>query len=357
VSRRWRRRGWGGFRPYVPILERRAQTAERLLRLRADGGQPAPIRVAGRKITTTYWGDAWCRNLEGYSDFANRLPRGRTYLRNGSVIDLHIEAGRVRALVSGWDVYEVVIGIEPLERKRWDAIKAACAGKLGSLVELLRGSLSKGVMEVVTRRDEGLFPAPREIALDCSCPDWASMCKHVAAALYGVGARLDQQPELLFALRGVDPAELVEVAAAQPVAAGQRKGRRVLATDQLAAVFGVDVETQPRLTPPAAPRRRRPAAARPGPAAVTAPRERGTAAGGRSAGKRAGVAPPPMGSPPPHRGRSVAVDTESGPRAKRVSPKKVSPRKVSPRKVSPKKVSRKKVSPKKPVPRKPTRRG
>jgi uncharacterized Zn finger protein len=228
------------------VHERRSQAAVRLLRLRKDGRQAEPIRVEGRRIAATFWGEAWCRNLEGYSDFANRLPRGRTYLRNGFVIDLQVEAGRVRALVSGSDLYEIEIGIQPLPGKRWSAIKAACAGRLGSLVELLRGSLSKSVMEIVTRRDEGLFPAPREIALSCSCPDWASMCKHVAATLYGVGARLDQQPELLFALRGVDPAELVEAAAVQSPAGAQRKGRRVLAADQLSAVFGVDIETRPR---------------------------------------------------------------------------------------------------------------
>jgi hypothetical protein len=175
--------------------------------MKGEGRTLSPVEVRGRKIATTFWGDAWCSNLEAYSDFANRLPRGRTYVRNGSVIDLQIERGRVRALVSGTSLYEVAIGMQPLPRPRWTRIKTQCAGQITSLVELLRGSLSDSVMEIVTRKGEGLFPSPREISLSCSCPDWATMCKHVAATLYGVGARLDRAPELLFTLRCVDPGD------------------------------------------------------------------------------------------------------------------------------------------------------
>ena len=121
----------------------------------------SPIEIVGRKIATTFWGDAWCKNLESYSDYSNRLPRGRTYVHNGSVIDLQIEAGRVRSLVSGSDIYEVDTQIKSLAKKRWTDIKGQCAGKIDSLVELLQGSISKGVMEIVTCKGEGLFPAPR----------------------------------------------------------------------------------------------------------------------------------------------------------------------------------------------------
>jgi uncharacterized Zn finger protein len=255
-----RRYDWDGWRPYVPVAERRRRATATAARLRKDGQQTAPVRVSGRRITGTFWGDAWCGNLEAYSDFANRLPRGRTYVRNGSVIDLQIETGRVRALVSGSDLYEIEIGMKPLDRKRWSAIKAACSGELDSLIELLRGSISSSVMEIVTRKGEGLFPAPREITLSCSCPDWAAMCKHVAATLYGVGARLDHQPELLFALRGVDPVEMVEAATEQPHTGAKRGGSRVLAADQVSAVFGVDLEMGEVDVAPA--RRARPPAAR-----------------------------------------------------------------------------------------------
>src|SRR5207245_7766421 len=168
----------------------------------------SPVILEGRTITRTFWGKAWCDNLEASSDFANRLPRGRTYVRNGSVVDLQIAQGKVMARVAGSELYKIEIKIKPLAPKLWKSIQTECAGKIDSLMELLQGRLSAGVMEIVTRPERGLFPTPREIDLDCSCPDWADLCKHVAASLYGVGARLDQKPELLFLLRGVDAADL-----------------------------------------------------------------------------------------------------------------------------------------------------
>ena len=227
--------------PYVPVTERRRRATRKVAKMKKSGQDISPVEITGRKIATTFWGNAWCKNLETYSDYANRLPRGRTYVRNGSVLDLQIEAGRVRALVNGTDIYEVDIEIKPIVKKKWIEIKGQCMGQIGSLVELLQGSMSKGVMEVVTRKGEGLFPSPREIALGCSCPDWATMCKHVAATLYGVGARLDHDPGLLFTLRGVDPTEMVEAAIDQSTTAGKTRKGRTLATDQLSSVFGIDI--------------------------------------------------------------------------------------------------------------------
>jgi len=230
------------WRPYVSVAERRRKAAKKIAKMKKAGRKISPVEIAGRNITATFWGDAWCRNLEAYSDYANRLPRGRTYVRNGSVIDLQIEAGRVRALVSGSDIYEVDIKIKPLAKPRWTDIKRRCAGQIDSLVELLKGSISKGVMEIVTRKGEGLFPAPKEISLSCSCPDWATMCKHVAATLYGVGARLDHAPEMLFTLRGVDPTEMVEAAVEQPSKAYKPRKVRTLVSEDLSSVFGVDID-------------------------------------------------------------------------------------------------------------------
>ncbi len=237
--------GWYSYddwRPYVSVAQRRRQAAKKLAKMKKGGRAVSTVQIEGRKIAATFWGVAWCKNLESYSDYSNRLPRGRTYVRNGSVIDLQIDAGRVHAFVSGRDLYEVDIEIKRLAKKRWTDIKGRCAGKIDSLVELLRGSISKGVMEIVTRKGEGLFPSPREISLDCSCPDWATMCKHVAAALYGVGARLDRAPQLLFTLRGVDPAEMVEAAVDQPPRKGQPRRGRVLRSEDLASVFGIDID-------------------------------------------------------------------------------------------------------------------
>ena len=228
--------------PYVPVAERRRRAAQKVAKMNKSGQQVSPVEIVGRKIATTFWGDAWCANLEAYSDYSNRLPRGRTYVRNGSVIDLQIAAGQGRALVSGTDLYTIDIKIKPLPKKKWTAIKGRCAGQIDSLVELLQGSISKSVMEIVTRKGEGLFPSPREISLSCSCPDWATMCKHVAATLYGVGARLDHEPELLFTLRGVDPTEMVEAAIDQPTHVGEARKGRLLEIDELSSVFGVEID-------------------------------------------------------------------------------------------------------------------
>ena len=169
----------------------------------------SPVVIEGRTIAATFWGKAWCDNLERYSDYANRLPRGRTYVRNGSVVDLQIAPGEVNALVSGSEIYQVAVKVSAVPKARWTSICTDCAGAIDSLVELLQGRFSKGVMERICRQKTGLFPAPAEIEFSCSCPDWASMCKHVAAVLYGIGARLDEQPELLFKLRKVDEKDLI----------------------------------------------------------------------------------------------------------------------------------------------------
>ena len=227
------------------MAQRRGRAALSIARLARGGRELQPVAIDGRTIATTFWGHSWCRNLERYSDFSNRLPRGRTYVRHGAVIDLRIDRGEVRALVSGTSVYTVAITIKPLARRKWTAIRAECAGELHSIVELLQGALSDQVMDVVTRAGEGLFPAPREISLRCSCPDWATMCKHVAAVLYGVGARLDHAPELLFTLRGVDPAELISAAVEDVPRLRRSGGRARLEADDLTSIFGVELESAP----------------------------------------------------------------------------------------------------------------
>ncbi len=230
------------FRPYVPVAKRREQAKREIDQLKKKGRAVSPIVVDGRKIAQSFWGQAWCENLERYSDFASRLPRGRSYVRNGSVVDLQIARGSLHALVSGTDIYEVKINVAVAAPSRWKAICKDCAGSVGSLVELLQGKLSKNVMERVCRENDGLFPAPHEIKMSCSCPDWADMCKHVAATLYGAGTRLDAAPELLFTLRGVDRAELVTTASAElPMAQKGVDSERILADDDVGALFGIDM--------------------------------------------------------------------------------------------------------------------
>jgi uncharacterized Zn finger protein len=245
---------WYAFRPYVPVAKRRAQAAREVEKRRKKGQAIAPVTIEGRTIARTFWGKAWCENLESYSDYENRLPRGRTYVRNGSVVDLQIKPGTITALVSGSSLYKITIHIAALPERQWRAIKTQCAGQIGSLVELLQGRLSHSVMDVVTAHGEGLFPRPSEIKLACSCPDWADMCKHVAAVLYGVGARLDRQPELLFVLRKVDHLELIEQAV--PHATGKTaRGKKTLAQSELADVFGIELAEPDDAAPAAKPKR------------------------------------------------------------------------------------------------------
>jgi uncharacterized Zn finger protein len=244
---------------------RRAKAEHLRSTLARQGLALSPVRIEGRAITSTFWGDAWCDNLTHYSDFANRLPRGRSYVRNGLVLDLRIEPGRALALVSGAALYDVSIGVAALPAPRWKALCAACAGAIDSLVELLQGRLSNAVMSRLCDPRTGLFPAPNEITFACSCPDGAWMCKHVAAVLYGIGARLDTQPALLFTLRQVEQQQLVANAGADLSATGRRvAGDRVLVADDLAALFGIDFADGPA-SPTAAPASPRKASAKPRP--------------------------------------------------------------------------------------------
>ena len=236
-----------GWKPYVSVDQRRKKAEREMAKLRKKGHSHSPVTIQGRKLATTFWGKAWCDNLESYSDFANRLPRGRTYVRNGSVVDLQVIGGEIRAMVMGSALYQVTVKVSPIQKAHWGAICNDCSGSIDSLVELLQGRLSKAVMERVCRQRTGLFPAPAEIKLSCSCPDWASMCKHVAAVLYGIGARLDEQPELAFKLRAVDHAELIVSAAkGRTLSTKTPASTKVLDGDDLAALFGLEMQgTQP----------------------------------------------------------------------------------------------------------------
>ena len=237
--------------PYVPVAKRRQQAQKKLAQLRKKGVNIQPVEIAGRSIARTFWGQAWCDHIESLGDYANRLPRGRTYVRNGSVCHLAIEKGRVAAMVSGSHLYNVDVRIDVLPQPRWRQLKSGCADQIGSLLELLQGRLSDHVMQAVTNAENGLFPRFKEIRLGCSCPDGAVMCKHVAAVLYGVGARLDEQPELLFLLRGVKHEELVATRAETAVSRATRRGgkRPTLAAGELEDVFGISIDTETRAAP------------------------------------------------------------------------------------------------------------
>jgi uncharacterized Zn finger protein len=244
-----------GWKPYVSAAARRQNAEKAAARAKKAGASLSPVAASRGAVAKTFWGKAWCDNLERYSDYTNRLPRGRTYVRNGSVIDLQITEGEVQAQVVGSSLYKVAVSVVAVPGKQWQSISADCAGSIDSLVELLQGRLSKAVMERICRPGTGLFPASKEIRFSCSCPDWASMCKHVAAVLYGVGARLDEQPELIFTLRRVDAKDLVaQAGAGLPRSKQSPTAGKVLDDAVLADVFGLEMADVAPATKSATPR-------------------------------------------------------------------------------------------------------
>lgn len=240
------------------VGELRAQAEKKIKSLTKSGQKLQPVEAATSRgqIAKSFWGKAWCKHLEAFSDYEYRLPRGRSYIRHGAVIDLKIKPQKVTALVNGSELYELSVTIDALDPKKWAAIKAKCQGKIGSLIELLQGKLSDEIMSLVMDTKEGLFPKPSEIHFNCNCPDWADMCKHVAASLYGVGARLDESPELLFKLRGVDQAELITLdsAVSDLTKTKSSRRRRTLDTETVSDVFGIELDDDSEIT--AKPRRR-----------------------------------------------------------------------------------------------------
>ena len=243
--------GYGGWAPYVSVGQKIAKGHAAAKKLAAkEKRQPQPIKLDGKKIAKTFWGLKWCENLDKYQDISNRLPRGATYVRNGSVADLVIEPGRVRAIVGGSEAYTIDIKIKTLAAADWKSISRDCAQEIESLLDLLQGRFSDGVMQRLTRTDGGLFPRNNEITMSCSCPDYAGVCKHIAATFYGVAARLDQQPDLLFKLRNVDHLELISHAtnAASLDQALGGAGDGSLAESDLGSLFGIELESS---APPA----------------------------------------------------------------------------------------------------------
>lgn len=239
----YHKKRYSQWAPYVSVADRRREAEKRTLALKKKGIVLKPVVIEGRTISKTFWGKAWCENLEAYSDFANRLPRGRTYVRNGSVIDLHVAKGSIVAQVMGSSLYHVEIDIRPMAADRWEALVKACAGKIDSLIELLQGKFSKAVMALLTEQNNGLFPKPSEIQMCCSCPDSAGMCKHIAAALYGVGAYLDDTPEHLFTLRHVDHLDLLSSATTSQILTPANAGVNGFSESDLSSMFGIEIDT------------------------------------------------------------------------------------------------------------------
>ncbi len=237
-----------GYPRYVSVAEKRAKAAKKLKQLKKKNPAIKPIIIAGGTIAKTWWGKSWNLNLERYADYSNRIGRGRSYVRHGAVLDLQISSGQVESLVQGTrsKPYTVIINIKGINKKIWQNMKAACAGKLDSLPELLAGKFPKALGEIFTAQGQGLFPSPEEIEFNCSCPDWAYMCKHVAATLYGIGARLDDAPSLFFKLRKVNMDDLIQQTITDQsyklLKKAEKTSARMIAESDLSGMFGIDME-------------------------------------------------------------------------------------------------------------------
>jgi len=239
---------YGYYPKYVTVAEKRAKAKKKIKQLRKKNPNIRPIILAGKALVKTWWGKAWNNNLESYADYENRIGRGRSYVRHSAVLDLQIAPGKVTSLVQGsmGAPYEVVISIKKMKKKNWQNIKKECQSRLSSLPDLLAGKIPKELQEIFMVQGRGLFPTPSEITFDCSCPDWASMCKHVAASLYGVGARLDEDPALFFTLRQAEIDDLVTQAVQSKASSIIEKvttgSSRVIADDKLSDLFGLDMD-------------------------------------------------------------------------------------------------------------------
>ena len=233
---------------YVSVAEKRATAARKLNQLKKKNPDIQPIVIEGRAIAKTWWGKSWNLNLESYADYSNRIGRGRSYVRHGAVLDLQVSAGQVKSLVQGSRTtpYSVTIKIKGISKKIWQNMKAACAGKLDTLPELLNGKFPKALGEIFTAQGRGLFPSPREIGFDCSCPDWAYMCKHVAATLYGIGTRLDEDAGLFFKLRKAKIDDLIqqtlEDQSYKMLEKAEKMSSGKIAESDLSGMFGIDME-------------------------------------------------------------------------------------------------------------------
>ncbi|MCL1965176.1 MAG: hypothetical protein FWF69_08980 [Firmicutes bacterium] len=234
-----------GYYEYVPVAQKKANAQRALAKLKKKNPGVCPVVITGNKIAKTWWGGAWNKNLESYADYSNRIGRGRSYVKNGFVLDLKIEAETVTAIVagSGRNPYHVKISINALSKTKWLKITNLCGRSIEGIDQLAQGKFPKELETLFTQKGEGLFPSPEEIKFSCDCPDWASMCKHVAAALYGVGARLDEDPTFFFKLRNIEIEALIKKSIEEKMENmlknSGKKSKRVIKDADLGELFGI----------------------------------------------------------------------------------------------------------------------
>ena len=241
MSRYWNTEGTYS---QIPVEELRRKARESAGKARKKGQELEPVIVKDKKIWRSWWGQAWCVNLEQYADYSSRLDRGKRYVRSGAVIDLKVQKGRIEARVQGTrkTPYKVEVRISPMTEEQCQKIIQKCGKKIENMEALIQGSIPEELKEIFTGAD-GLFPTPREISFSCSCPDWALMCKHVAAVMYGIGVRVDENPFFFFELRGIDVERFIDVTLENKVEAmlenASRPSSRIITDEDAWQIFGL----------------------------------------------------------------------------------------------------------------------
>ena len=234
-----------GYPKYVTAGEKKAKAERSLAKLRKKNPDIEPVVIEGKTLAKSWWGKAWNLNLESYADYSNRIDRGKSYVRSNAVLDLKILKGKALATVQGSRAkpYNVEIDIDTLDSKKWDQVVSLCNHRIDTLEQLIEGKFPKELEILFTDKKYAMFPSPKEIHFDCSCPDWASMCKHVAAVLYGIGSRLDRNPMLFFDLRDIDGAELIrktmEAKLDGMLKNAGKKSKREIAAKDISEIFGL----------------------------------------------------------------------------------------------------------------------
>jgi len=237
--------GYGGFSKNVTAAEKKEKANRSIAKLKKKDPSIEPIIIEGRTLVKSWWGKAWNLNLESYADYENRIARGKSYVRNNMVLDLRINKGKVMAKVQGSRAkpYYVEILIDALSDEKWEYVTSLCNHSIDSLEQLIEGKFPKELDVLFKEKKYGIFPSPKEIQFNCSCPDWASMCKHVAAVLYGIGSRLDSNPMLFFELRDIDSQELVKKSVEQKLESmlknASKKSKREIAEKDISDIFGL----------------------------------------------------------------------------------------------------------------------
>jgi uncharacterized Zn finger protein len=161
----------------------------------------------------TWWSQRWIRVLKSF-DMGARLDRGRSYARKGQVISIEIQKGMVRARVQGTrqKPYAVEIHLPQLSDGEWDSVTDVMASQALFAAKLLAGEMPGTIEDAFFEAGTSLFPKSKEeLETDCSCPDWANPCKHIAAVYYLLAEQFDEDPFFIFLLRGRTKDEIIEI--------------------------------------------------------------------------------------------------------------------------------------------------